>query len=175
MTKGLSVIGPRAITFDELNNYTPEDCAKLLSVPQGITGAWQAGPRNQASFKNGERQRIEVNYASTACLGDWALLRHCLLAVGIDADAFGSSIGKLEDSLSGLSDENRESAADAIKDVLGESQSKPSIFKSLWNILKGINEEATFVKNVAELGAAIAPLLPRIIGLPRRSYLLLSP
>lgn len=114
MTKGLSVIGPRAIAFDELNNYTPEDCAKLLSVPQGITGAWQAGPRNQASFENGERQRIEANYASTACLGDWALLRHCLLAVGIDADAFGSIIGKLEDSLSGLSDENRESAADAI-------------------------------------------------------------
>lgn len=64
----LSIIGPRAITFDELENYTPEDCAKLLSVPQGITGAWQAGPRNQATFKNGNRQRVELSYVDGASL-----------------------------------------------------------------------------------------------------------
>lgn len=64
-------------------------------------------------------------------------------ANGIDADALDAIIGKLENSLSELSDENRETAADAIdaiKDVLGESQPKPSILKSLWNTLKGINE-----------------------------------
>lgn len=81
----LSIIGPRAITFDELNNYTPEDCAKLLSVPQGITGAWQAGPRNEASFENGERQRIEVNYASTACFKS---------DVGVFFGTFGVMFGK---------------------------------------------------------------------------------
>lgn len=81
----LSVIGPRAVTFDELNNYTPEDCAKLLSVPQGITGAWQAGPRNEATFENGERQRIEVNYASTACLKS---------DVGVFFGTFGVMFGK---------------------------------------------------------------------------------
>ena len=86
---------------------------------------------------------------------------------GIDANALGAIIGKLENSLSELSDENRETAADAIdaiKDVLREPQPKPSILKSLWNTLKGINEGATFVKNVAEFGVLIAPILPGIIG-----------
>lgn len=61
----MSVIGPRAITSDELTHYGC-DAAVLLSVPQGITGAWQAGPRNDATFENGERQRIELEYARRA-------------------------------------------------------------------------------------------------------------
>lgn len=63
----MSLIGPRAITYDELSEYG-DDAALLLSVPQGVTGAWQAGPRNEASFKNGERQRIELGYAHGASL-----------------------------------------------------------------------------------------------------------
>ena len=55
----MSVIGPRAITCDELIEYG-DDAALLLSVPQGVTGAWQAGPRNEATFQNGDRQRIEL-------------------------------------------------------------------------------------------------------------------
>ena len=58
----MSLIGPRAITFDELVEYG-DDVVVLLSVPQGVTGAWQAGPRNEATFENGERQRIELHYA----------------------------------------------------------------------------------------------------------------
>lgn len=61
----MSVIGPRAITSEELAHYG-RDAAVLLSVPQGITGAWQAGPRNDATFENGERQRIELEYAKNA-------------------------------------------------------------------------------------------------------------
>lgn len=61
----MSVIGPRAITSEELAHYG-KDAAVLLSVPQGITGAWQAGPRNEATFENGERQRIELGYAKHA-------------------------------------------------------------------------------------------------------------
>lgn len=61
----MSLIGPRAITFDELAEYG-DDAALLLSVPQGVTGAWQAGPRNEATFKNGERQRIELEYVKHA-------------------------------------------------------------------------------------------------------------
>lgn len=61
----MSVIGPRAITSEELAHYGC-DAAVLLSVPQGITGAWQAGPRNDATFENGERQRIELEYARRA-------------------------------------------------------------------------------------------------------------
>lgn len=61
----MSLIGPRAITYDELSEYG-DDAALLLSVPQGVTGAWQAGPRNEATFENGERQRIELEYARGA-------------------------------------------------------------------------------------------------------------
>lgn len=65
----MSVIGPRAITYDELAWYG-EDAALLLSVPQGVTGAWQAGPRNEASFENGVRQRVELAYVKNARLGE---------------------------------------------------------------------------------------------------------
>ena len=63
----LSVIGPRPITYDELSHFG-DDAAKLLSVTPGITGAWQAGPRNEASFENGERQRVELDYVNDARL-----------------------------------------------------------------------------------------------------------
>lgn len=63
----MSVIGPRAVTYDELAWYG-EDAALLLSVPQGVTGAWQAGPRNDATFENGERQSVELRYAKDAGL-----------------------------------------------------------------------------------------------------------
>lgn len=65
----MSLIGPRAITFDELSEYG-DDAALLLSVPQGVTGAWQAGPRNEATFENGERQTIELGYVRGASLGE---------------------------------------------------------------------------------------------------------
>lgn len=61
----MSVIGPRAVTYDELSHYGA-DVALLLSVPQGVTGAWQAGARNGATFESGERQRIELGYVRRA-------------------------------------------------------------------------------------------------------------
>lgn len=64
----LSVIGPRAITFEELGNFTYEQQVQVLAVPQGITGAWQSGPRNLATFENGLRQEFELTYARGACL-----------------------------------------------------------------------------------------------------------
>ena len=42
------------------------EAAELLSVPPGITGAWQCGPRNRATFENGMRQRVELEYVRTA-------------------------------------------------------------------------------------------------------------
>lgn len=63
----MSVIGPRAITRDELEAwFAPEERAELLSVPAGITGLWQAGARNGATFESGERQRIELEYVRNA-------------------------------------------------------------------------------------------------------------
>lgn len=77
----LSVIGPRAVTMAELSHYGA-DAPLLLSVPQGITGAWQAGPRNEATFENGERQEVELGYARHASLGE-------------DVRVFGATFGAM--------------------------------------------------------------------------------
>ena len=63
----MSVIGPRAISKDELNqHFTPNERKVLLSVPCGITGWWQVSERNDATFESGERQRLELEYVKNA-------------------------------------------------------------------------------------------------------------
>lgn len=61
----ISILGPRPITYQELR-WFGADASVLLSVPPGITGAWQCGPRNEATFENGRRQRIELDYVKDA-------------------------------------------------------------------------------------------------------------
>ncbi|MDB1805540.1 sugar transferase [Eggerthella lenta] len=63
----ISIIGPRVITFSELEHFG-KDKDLLLSVPPGITGLWQIGDRNAATFENGTRQAIELDYAQRASL-----------------------------------------------------------------------------------------------------------
>ena len=63
----MSVIGPRCITEEELHWYS-DKVTLLLSVPQGITGAWQIGERNNAFFENGERQKIELTYINSSSI-----------------------------------------------------------------------------------------------------------
>lgn len=69
----LSVIGPRPITRDELDqHFSNEEKAELLSVQPGITGLWQATDRNEATFESGFRQQIELHYVKNRCLRmDW--------------------------------------------------------------------------------------------------------
>lgn len=63
----ISVVGPRPITFEELEFFG--DCKSLLlSCPPGITGLWQTGPRNKATFQSGERQKMELEYVANASL-----------------------------------------------------------------------------------------------------------
>lgn len=64
----LSVIGPRPITREELDqHFTDEEKALLLSVRPGITGLWQATDRNEATFESGLRQKIELHYVRSRC------------------------------------------------------------------------------------------------------------
>ena len=64
----LSVIGPRPITRDELDqHFSDEEKAELLSVQPGITGLWQATDRNSATFESGLRQKIELHYVRKRC------------------------------------------------------------------------------------------------------------
>ena len=69
----LSVIGPRPITRDELEqHFSDEEKAELLSVQPGITGLWQATDRNSATFESGLRQKIELHYVQNRCFRmDW--------------------------------------------------------------------------------------------------------
>lgn len=69
----LSVIGPRPITRDELDqHFSDEEKAELLSVRPGITGLWQATDRNAATFESGMRQKIELHYVRNRCFRmDW--------------------------------------------------------------------------------------------------------
>lgn len=69
----LSVIGPRPITRDELEqHFSDEEKAVLLSVQPGITGLWQATDRNAATFESGLRQKIELHYVRNRCFSiDW--------------------------------------------------------------------------------------------------------
>jgi len=62
----MSIVGPRAVTEDELK-WFGTDRGLLLSMRAGMTGLWQTGERNGATFVTGERQRIELEYVRKAC------------------------------------------------------------------------------------------------------------
>ncbi len=57
----LTLIGPRPIVEEELENYG-DDVDKLLSITPGLTGYWQAYARNDAVYATGERQKMELYY-----------------------------------------------------------------------------------------------------------------
>lgn len=83
----LSVIGPRPITRDELEqHFSDEEKAELLSVTPGITGLWQATDRNAATFESSLRQQIELCYVRNRCFRmDWKCF------VGTFGAMFGNS------------------------------------------------------------------------------------
>ena len=59
----MSIVGPRPILEDELlENYTLDEQKLLLSIKPGLTGYWQAYARNNVSYEDGERQRMELYY-----------------------------------------------------------------------------------------------------------------
>ena len=62
----ISLIGPRPILEEETRMYG-EKADLLLSVKPGLTGYWQAYSRQQISYDNGERQRIELYYVTHRC------------------------------------------------------------------------------------------------------------
>lgn len=65
----MSVVGPRAITREELCHFDNAGRETLLSMRPGITGLWQTGPRNEYTFESGKRQALELEYVASAGLG----------------------------------------------------------------------------------------------------------
>lgn len=64
----MSVVGPRPIVQEELENYSEEEQRKLLSMKPGLTGYWQAYARNNARYETGERQAMEMYYVENASI-----------------------------------------------------------------------------------------------------------
>lgn len=59
----MTFVGPRAITKKELEkNFSDEQIKLLLQVRPGLTGNWCAYGRYTATFKKGDRQRLELEY-----------------------------------------------------------------------------------------------------------------
>ena len=66
----MSLVGPRPITEEELNqHFTDKQKEILLSAKPGLTGNWQVSGRNNLEFDDGERQKVELNYFTFRSLG----------------------------------------------------------------------------------------------------------
>lgn len=76
----MSVVGPRAITSDELEWFgTDKDI--LLSVKAGMTGLWQTSSRNKATFVTGQRQALELEYVRNS--GFWYDMSIVVKTIGV--------------------------------------------------------------------------------------------
>ncbi len=62
----MSIIGPRPIVEEELSNFAAPELAELLSIRPGITGWWQVTSRNDSTWADGSRQKIELEYVHSA-------------------------------------------------------------------------------------------------------------
>ena len=60
----MSFVGPRPVVDSEINLYYSRTKKIFLQVKPGITGYWQAYARNNATYASGERQQMELYYAS---------------------------------------------------------------------------------------------------------------
>lgn len=61
LTGDMSVIGPRPVTLSETYEFGA-DRDEALSVRPGITGWWQVSARNEATWADGTRQALELEY-----------------------------------------------------------------------------------------------------------------
>lgn len=80
----ISVIGPRPVTLAETYEFG-EDRDEFLSVRPGITGWWQVTERNEATWENGRRQVLELEYVRNR---GFAMDARCFLGT------FGVMFGK---------------------------------------------------------------------------------
>lgn len=58
----ISVVGPRPLMEEEVNEKYGEDGDKLLSVKPGMIGWWACNGRSNTTYESGERQKMELYY-----------------------------------------------------------------------------------------------------------------
>ncbi len=60
---GMSVVGPRPVIMEEIEeNYTEEERKILLSARPGLISYWGVNGRNNVSYNDGRRQQLELEY-----------------------------------------------------------------------------------------------------------------
>ena len=59
----MSIVGPRPVTSEELNEHYKEHAATYMQVRPGLTGPWQISGRNRIKYK--DRVKIDVEYVRT--------------------------------------------------------------------------------------------------------------
>ena len=75
----MSLVGPRAITKEELSRYG-EHAYAYMAVRPGLTGPWQTSGRNDVSYQN--RVSLDVEYLSKWTLAlDFAIMAKTLSAL----------------------------------------------------------------------------------------------
>ena len=65
----ISVIGPRPLMREEVEEKYGADAEKLLSVKPGMIGWWAANGRNNCTYESGERQALELYYVDHCSVG----------------------------------------------------------------------------------------------------------
>lgn len=76
----MSLVGPRPVTRDELDQHYGVAAAHYGSVRPGITGPWQVGGRSDTTYR--ERVDLDVDYATNSSFRrDLAILLRTPLAV----------------------------------------------------------------------------------------------
>ena len=61
-TGKISVVGPRPLVQNEIDEKYQEDGEKLLSVKPGLIGWWAVNGRSNTTYASGERQALELYY-----------------------------------------------------------------------------------------------------------------
>ena len=84
LTGDMSVIGPRPVTLEETYEFG-DARDEALSVRPGITGWWQVSARNDATWADGSRQALELEYVGNQ---GFAMDARCFLGT------FGAMFGK---------------------------------------------------------------------------------
>ena len=64
----LSVVGPRPVVREEIEEKYGENAQKLLSVKPGLIGWWAVNGRNKRTYESGERQELELHYVDKCSL-----------------------------------------------------------------------------------------------------------
>ena len=65
----ISVIGPRPLVREELEEKYGSSAEKLLSVKPGMIGWWAANGRSNTTYESGERQKLELYYVDHCSVG----------------------------------------------------------------------------------------------------------